>query len=132
MCGTECWWDLNTKTVGPEKLFAFVLFQLLMCMQNISNRQNISFRALSVRLTLYLTVDRYGAQGLTLSKIVPHICHLLGDPTSQVRDHVTVHIISLVLFIRKCVGVVVLWSWAPSAGENRNCQNAFKTFSFNS
>uniref|UniRef100_A0A8C2KJM6 Cytoplasmic linker associated protein 1a n=1 Tax=Cyprinus carpio TaxID=7962 RepID=A0A8C2KJM6_CYPCA len=28
----------------------------------------------------------YGAQGLTLSKIVPHICNLLGDPTSQVRD----------------------------------------------
>lgn len=27
---------------------------------------------------------RYGAQGLTLSKIVPHICNLLGDPTSQV------------------------------------------------
>ena len=27
---------------------------------------------------------RYGAQGITLSKIVPHICNLLGDPTSQV------------------------------------------------
>lgn len=28
---------------------------------------------------------RFGSQSLTLSKIVPHICHLLGDPTSQVR-----------------------------------------------
>ncbi|XP_021779195.1 CLIP-associating protein 1 isoform X30 [Papio anubis] len=27
-----------------------------------------------------------GAQTLTLSKIVPHICNLLGDPNSQVRD----------------------------------------------
>uniref|UniRef100_A0A8C2IFY0 Cytoplasmic linker associated protein 1a n=1 Tax=Cyprinus carpio TaxID=7962 RepID=A0A8C2IFY0_CYPCA len=34
---------------------------------------------------VFLTL-RYGAQGLTLSKIVPHICNLLGDPTSQVRD----------------------------------------------
>uniref|UniRef100_A0A7N8XTE9 Cytoplasmic linker associated protein 1 n=1 Tax=Mastacembelus armatus TaxID=205130 RepID=A0A7N8XTE9_9TELE len=28
----------------------------------------------------------FGSQSLTLSKIVPHICNLLGDPTSQVRD----------------------------------------------
>lgn len=28
--------------------------------------------------------SRYGAQGLTLSKILPHICYLLGDPVSQV------------------------------------------------
>lgn len=27
---------------------------------------------------------RFGSQSLTLSKIVPHICNLLGDPTSQV------------------------------------------------
>uniref|UniRef100_A0A673JEZ2 CLIP-associating protein 1-like n=1 Tax=Sinocyclocheilus rhinocerous TaxID=307959 RepID=A0A673JEZ2_9TELE len=33
-----------------------------------------------------LKLTLYGAQGLTLSKIVPHICNLLGDPTSQVRD----------------------------------------------
>uniref|UniRef100_A0A8C3D160 Cytoplasmic linker associated protein 1 n=1 Tax=Cairina moschata TaxID=8855 RepID=A0A8C3D160_CAIMO len=32
--------------------------------------------------TLWLS----GAQSLTLSKIVPHICNLLGDPNSQVRD----------------------------------------------
>lgn len=28
--------------------------------------------------------SRYGAQGLTLSKILPHLCYLLGDPVSQV------------------------------------------------
>ncbi|XP_052349550.1 CLIP-associating protein 1a isoform X7 [Oncorhynchus keta] len=37
-------------------------------------------------LCLISTLNMYGAQGLTLSKIVPHICNLLGDPTSQVRD----------------------------------------------
>uniref|UniRef100_A0A8C8HZQ2 TOG domain-containing protein n=1 Tax=Oncorhynchus tshawytscha TaxID=74940 RepID=A0A8C8HZQ2_ONCTS len=40
----------------------------------------------SVCICLIATLNVYGAQGLTLSKIVPHICHLLGDPTSQVRD----------------------------------------------
>ncbi|XP_035265870.1 CLIP-associating protein 1a isoform X25 [Anguilla anguilla] len=39
-----------------------------------------------VCLCLIATLNAYGAQGLTLSKIVPHICNLLGDPTSQVRD----------------------------------------------
>ncbi|XP_073711411.1 CLIP-associating protein 1a isoform X8 [Misgurnus anguillicaudatus] len=39
-----------------------------------------------VCLCLIATLNIYGAQGLTLSKIVPHICNLLGDPTSQVRD----------------------------------------------
>ncbi|XP_028846232.1 CLIP-associating protein 1a isoform X23 [Denticeps clupeoides] len=39
-----------------------------------------------VCLCLIATLNVYGAQGLTLSKIVPHICNLLGDPTSQVRD----------------------------------------------
>ncbi|XP_049584445.1 CLIP-associating protein 1a isoform X26 [Syngnathus scovelli] len=39
-----------------------------------------------VCLCLIATLTMYGAQGLTLSKIVPHICNLLGDPTSQVRD----------------------------------------------
>ncbi|XP_059932648.1 CLIP-associating protein 1a [Gadus macrocephalus] len=39
-----------------------------------------------VCLCLITTLSTYGAQGITLSKIVPHICNLLGDPTSQVRD----------------------------------------------
>ncbi|XP_029924426.1 CLIP-associating protein 1-like isoform X2 [Myripristis murdjan] len=37
-------------------------------------------------LCLIATLNVYGSQSLTLSKIVPHICNLLGDPTSQVRD----------------------------------------------
>ncbi|KAJ3591723.1 hypothetical protein NHX12_006855 [Muraenolepis orangiensis] len=39
-----------------------------------------------VCMCLIATLSAYGAQGITLSKIVPHICNLLGDPTSQVRD----------------------------------------------
>ncbi|CAL8289603.1 unnamed protein product [Lota lota] len=35
---------------------------------------------------LIATLNVFGSQSLTLSKIVPHICNLLGDPTSQVRD----------------------------------------------
>ncbi|CAI5638638.1 unnamed protein product [Oreochromis niloticus] len=37
-------------------------------------------------LCLISTLNVFGSQSLTLSKIVPHICSLLGDPTSQVRD----------------------------------------------
>ncbi|XP_058646915.1 CLIP-associating protein 1 isoform X3 [Onychostoma macrolepis] len=40
----------------------------------------------AVCFCLISTLNVYGAHGLTLSKIVPHICHLLGDPASQVRD----------------------------------------------
>ncbi|KAG9470338.1 hypothetical protein GDO78_018084 [Eleutherodactylus coqui] len=39
-----------------------------------------------VCLCLIATLNAYGANSLTLSKIVPHICNLLGDPNSQVRD----------------------------------------------
>ncbi|XP_059962449.1 CLIP-associating protein 1 isoform X1 [Mesoplodon densirostris] len=37
-------------------------------------------------LCLVATLNTSGAHTLTLSKIVPHICNLLGDPNSQVRD----------------------------------------------
>uniref|UniRef100_A0A669D0E3 Cytoplasmic linker associated protein 1 n=1 Tax=Oreochromis niloticus TaxID=8128 RepID=A0A669D0E3_ORENI len=37
-------------------------------------------------LCLISTLNFYLTLSLTLSKIVPHICSLLGDPTSQVRD----------------------------------------------
>ncbi|XP_033018200.1 CLIP-associating protein 1 isoform X14 [Lacerta agilis] len=37
-------------------------------------------------LCLIATLNASGSQSLTLSKIVPHICNLLGDPNSQVRD----------------------------------------------
>ncbi|XP_069472807.1 CLIP-associating protein 1 isoform X6 [Ambystoma mexicanum] len=39
-----------------------------------------------VCLCLISTLSVHGANCLTLSKIVPHICNLLGDPNSQVRD----------------------------------------------
>ncbi|XP_029461059.1 CLIP-associating protein 1 isoform X17 [Rhinatrema bivittatum] len=39
-----------------------------------------------VCLCLIATLNIHGAHSLTLSKIVPHICNLLGDPNSQVRD----------------------------------------------
>uniref|UniRef100_A0A4W3I1M7 Cytoplasmic linker associated protein 1 n=1 Tax=Callorhinchus milii TaxID=7868 RepID=A0A4W3I1M7_CALMI len=39
-----------------------------------------------VCLCLIATLNSHGAHSLTLSKIVPHICNLLGDPNSQVRD----------------------------------------------
>ncbi|KAI4805172.1 hypothetical protein KUCAC02_009800, partial [Chaenocephalus aceratus] len=59
MCGTECWEASNHK--------------------NNRTREGVC-------LCLVATLSTHGAQGLTLSKIVPHICNLLGDPTSQVRD----------------------------------------------
>ncbi|XP_026521133.1 CLIP-associating protein 1 [Notechis scutatus] len=36
-------------------------------------------------LCLIATLNASGAQSLTLSKIVPHICNLLGDPNSQFK-----------------------------------------------
>uniref|UniRef100_A0A8C4WYU9 TOG domain-containing protein n=2 Tax=Eptatretus burgeri TaxID=7764 RepID=A0A8C4WYU9_EPTBU len=32
------------------------------------------------------TINRFGAQCLSLNKLVPHLCNLLGDANSQVRD----------------------------------------------
>ncbi|XP_033917861.1 CLIP-associating protein 2 isoform X5 [Melopsittacus undulatus] len=39
-----------------------------------------------VCLCLVATLNIYGAQTLTLSKLVPHLCTALGDSNSQVRD----------------------------------------------
>ncbi|XP_072024404.1 LOW QUALITY PROTEIN: CLIP-associating protein 1-like [Amphiura filiformis] len=39
-----------------------------------------------VLLCLMQTINTFGAGSLTLNKIVPSICKLLGDPNSQVRD----------------------------------------------
>lgn len=35
---------------------------------------------------LVTSLNEFGAPSLTVSKFVPHICKLLGDPNSQVRD----------------------------------------------
>lgn len=39
-----------------------------------------------ILLCLINTINVHGAASLTLSKVVPSICKLLGDPNSQVRD----------------------------------------------
>nr|XP_009678046.1 PREDICTED: CLIP-associating protein 2 isoform X11 [Struthio camelus australis] len=39
-----------------------------------------------VCLCLIATLNTYGAQPLTLSKLVPHLCMVFGDSNSQVRD----------------------------------------------
>ncbi|XP_071824889.1 CLIP-associating protein 1-like isoform X4 [Apostichopus japonicus] len=39
-----------------------------------------------ILLCLINTINIHGAASLTLSKVVPSICKLLGDPNSQVRD----------------------------------------------
>lgn len=50
---------------------------------------------------LLFFIPRSGAQSLTLSKIVPHICNLLGDPNSQVsfycESYVKVVLIALLV-----------------------------------
>lgn len=38
-----------------------------------------------VHVNVIFCFCRFGSQSLTLSKMVPHICNLLGDPTSQVQ-----------------------------------------------
>uniref|UniRef100_UPI0035900983 CLIP-associating protein 1-A-like isoform X5 n=1 Tax=Myxine glutinosa TaxID=7769 RepID=UPI0035900983 len=37
-------------------------------------------------LCLDSTINRFGAQSLSLNKLVPHMCNLLGDANSQVRE----------------------------------------------
>ncbi|XP_075465957.1 CLIP-associating protein 1 isoform X4 [Ascaphus truei] len=71
---------------------------LIKIMDNASNPQYVWDRMLGgfkhknfrtregVCFCLIATLKAYGANSLTLSKIVPHICNLLGDPNSQVRD----------------------------------------------
>lgn len=68
---------------------------------------------------------RYGARGLTLSKIVPHICGLLGDPTSQVYtvslkkiSRVKLwylglwrHLVAKFYTTKKCILVYTVYSW---------------------
>lgn len=35
---------------------------------------------------MFLCFFSFGASHITISKFVPHICKLLGDPNSQVRE----------------------------------------------
>uniref|UniRef100_A0A8C2BN16 Cytoplasmic linker associated protein 1a n=1 Tax=Cyprinus carpio TaxID=7962 RepID=A0A8C2BN16_CYPCA len=59
---------------------------LLLKIMELAATPQVVFFILKLTLLSCCVNTVYGAQGLTLSKIVPHICNLLGDPTSQVRD----------------------------------------------
>ncbi|CAM9370465.1 unnamed protein product [Lampetra planeri] len=48
-----------------------------------------------VCLCLSATINKFGAQCLTLSKIVPHICMLLGDANGSVRDAATLSLVQI-------------------------------------
>ncbi|XP_075008987.1 CLIP-associating protein 1 isoform X6 [Calonectris borealis] len=72
------WVDVSVVVLGPWK---YVWDRMLggFKHKNFRTREGIC-------LCLIATLNASGAQSLTLSKIVPHICNLLGDPNSQVRD----------------------------------------------
>lgn len=91
-CGTECWEASSIKTTGPEKECAFVSSPRWTREFPSFARSARAGRLLvffPLLITLICLSYRYGAQGLTLNKIVPHICNLLGDPTSQVKPTMT-------------------------------------------
>lgn len=56
-------------------------------------------------------VSSSGAQTLTLSKIVPHICNLLGDPNSQVSGKNT-------CILGRCILVCVQQVGGPSSMDH--------------
>lgn len=122
MFGTECWAASVIKTAGPEKLFAFALSLLLMCTypSDLHVYFHLKFCFL-ISVFFLVAFCRYGAHGLTLSKIVPHICHLLGDPTSQVSVFLHIYRLFYSFQFHEISGIVVLWSVAPPAGDHRNC-----------
>ena len=54
-----------------------------------------------------MTIYRFGAPSLTVSKFVPHICKLLGDPNSQVTLLI---IIVIIHCAHQCAKKVVSYS----------------------
>ncbi|KFP90278.1 CLIP-associating protein 1, partial [Apaloderma vittatum] len=48
-----------------------------------------------VCLCLIATLNTYGAQSLSLSKLVPHLCTAFGDSNSQVRDSAILAIVEV-------------------------------------
>lgn len=72
---------------------------------------------------LLFSVPRSGAQSLTLSKIVPHICNLLGDPNSQVsfwwESLLKVMLITLSVNALQSgwwISWLCCWWWTPKNG----------------
>lgn len=94
MYGIGFWEDSNTRISGQEKGFASALLQrsmrklgghtISLCVKNIFIFVCRIFLRNSIHFLSSFLFNRSGAQSLTLSKIVPHICNLLGDPNSQV------------------------------------------------
>lgn len=86
MCGSEWWGASNTRITGPERVSASVSSQPWMCKTHHPSADWSSVINVPQEDFYHCCCFcRFGSQSLTLSKIVPHICHLLGDPTSQVR-----------------------------------------------
>uniref|UniRef100_A0A671TBT1 CLIP-associating protein 1-like n=1 Tax=Sinocyclocheilus anshuiensis TaxID=1608454 RepID=A0A671TBT1_9TELE len=73
-----------------------------------------------VCLCLISTLNKYGAQGLTLSKIVPHICNLLGDPTSQVRDAAMICLVEIYRHVGEKVRIDLSKKGLPQPTRLRN------------
>eukprot|EP00066_Takifugu_rubripes_P021741 XP_011611007.1 PREDICTED: CLIP-associating protein 1 isoform X5 [Takifugu rubripes] len=69
-------------------------------------------------LCLIATLNTYGAQGLTLSKILPHICYLLGDPVSQVRDRAVSSLVEIYRHIGERVRLDLSKKGIPQARLN--------------
>lgn len=136
MCGSEWWEASSTRTTGPEKDSAFVSSQPSMCtwrkhpvcfwwrhrwlfviwLLRRSNRDESGWNSVCTKAHAVFCVFRFGSQSLTLSKIVPHICNLLGDPTSQVTAND-----KLLLHSWRCDSSMFGF-WLPSAGQTQTWQ----------
>lgn len=70
------------RTLPLSHLHAQCVSEQLVCLNSGISRQLVFLQS----FLLCFVSFRFGSQSLTLSKIVPHICNLLGDPTSQVQS----------------------------------------------
>ncbi|XP_078408698.1 CLIP-associating protein 1a isoform X3 [Cetorhinus maximus] len=84
--------DAKDPVRGEDQILLLKIMELAATPQYVWERMLGGFKHKNFRtregicLCLISTLNTYGAHSLTLSKIVPHICNLLGDPNSQVRD----------------------------------------------
>ncbi|XP_060637702.2 CLIP-associating protein 2 isoform X26 [Anolis sagrei] len=85
-----------------------------------------------VCLCLVATLNVYGAQSLTLNKLVPHLCILFGDSNSQVRDAAILAIVEIYRHVGEKVRADLNKRGLPAArlqtifmkfDEVRNCGN---------
>uniref|UniRef100_A0A6Q2XL96 TOG domain-containing protein n=1 Tax=Esox lucius TaxID=8010 RepID=A0A6Q2XL96_ESOLU len=128
---------------------------ILRCMENTASPMYVWERLLpgfkhknfrsreGVCMVLCATLNAYGAQPLSLSKIVPHLCTLTGDQNPQVREAATASLVDvypcvLTLYLCHGVGQYIPWFYsflslsdrgfeddADSTDGNR-AQSAFK------